>query len=148
MVLRTICIQQGRPWSVATAVGAAATAYGAGKPGTFGIPALLSTAPPTLGACSGLAISGGLPNGVAFLIAGAASLQQPFDGGTLLVAPQFVLSLGNLDGSGTAMIPLAIPNLATLCGAAVSFQAFVLDPGAAGPYHTAQTNGMNWVLGS
>jgi hypothetical protein len=58
------------------------------------------------------------------------------------------LPLG-LDGTGSATIPLGIPPYTPLCGLKLYFQIMLAgDPGATGSQKTAQTNGLEWILGS
>ncbi len=128
---------------------AAVVAYGTGKPGTNGIPTLSSLVPPTLGLTSNLTITGGLPGASAvFVFLGIAPATIPFDAGTLLVAPVLILALPALGSSGDLTVPVAIPADPNLCGFTVRFQVGFLDRLAAGPYHTALTNGLHWTLGS
>lgn len=126
---------------------AAATSYGSGKAGSFGVPTLSSTNLPILNSTSDLTIRGGLPGAAPVLLfAGFAPAALPFDGGALLVNPTFVVTLPGLDGSGGFVLP--IPLTASTCGLHVYFQAMFIDPGASGFNHTAQTNGLDWTIGS
>jgi hypothetical protein len=125
---------------------AATTSYGTGKAGSFGTPALSSTNPPKLGTMAELKLSGGLPgaSGV-FLFAGISPASLSFDDGSLLVNPFLILPLPSLDGAGS--LTLAVPLTTWACGASLYLQAMFVDPGATGPYSTAQTNGLHLTLG-
>ncbi len=122
--------------------------YGAGKPGTNGVPVLFSVNPPVLGGSSTLKLVSGAPNaGPAFLFLGLGPASVPFDGGVLLVVPALSLNLPSLDVSGELTLPAAIVRDAKLCGVSLYMQVFVVDPGAAGFYHTAQSNALWWIFG-
>lgn len=126
---------------------ASAVAYGIGKPGALGVPTLASNAPPALSTTSNLTLTGGLPGATpTILFAGVSPASLPFDGGSLLVNPGFVVNLPPLDSSGGFTLPVPIDN--SLCGLHVYFQVTFYDPSAAGFYHTALSNGLHWTLGS
>jgi Tol biopolymer transport system component len=105
--------------------------YGAGFPGTLGIPTFTSRADPVLGTtldCD-LASSSGLPS-IAIVVIGLQRADLPSSwGGHLLVLP-FVTELLALPSSGV-QFGGAIPGDASLCGLVVDLQALELDPGAA-----------------
>jgi hypothetical protein len=131
---------------VGCASSATATAYGVGKPGTFGVPVLSSTNPPILNTTADLTLTGGLPGaGPVVLFAGFAPAALAFDGGTLLANPTFIVNLPPLDGGGGFVLP--VPVGPTTCGLHLYFQVMFVDPGASGFYQTAQTNGLDWTLG-
>ena len=117
-------------------------------PGTAGVPALSSSAPPALGQVADLTITNVLP-GVHPVIQffGLAPGSFPFDGGTLLVNPLLV-SVFNLPfGPQSVSLQFQVPLDPSLCGLDLYFQYMIVDPGAAGFYQTAQTNGQRWTLG-
>jgi FG-GAP-like repeat len=122
--------------------------YGAGKPGSNGVPILASLGPPKLGAASGISITNGLAGAPSLLFVGVLQAAIPFDLGTLLVQPLVALSLPSFDGNGDLSLPYVISNDAALCGVELRFQAMFVDPAAPGPLHTAQTNGLRWVFGA
>ncbi len=127
---------------------ASATPFGIGKPGSIGTPSLTSTSPPALGTVSDLTITGGRPaTGPVFVIVGLTRASIPFDGGTLLVTPTATVVLPALDGTGSLTVPVPLVAGVASCGASVYFQAMFVDPGAAGFNHTAQSNGLHWILG-
>ena len=109
---------------------AAARAYGSGHPGTNGVPGLAPSANPVLGTTIDLTLfnSSGTATTAALLAGFApASLATPF-GGTLLV--QVVANATIPLPAGGARVPQPIPNVSSLCGRSVFFQALQLDPGA------------------
>lgn len=121
---------------------------GSGKSGTNGAPVLSAAHLPFLGAAESITISNGFPGAPAFLIVGANGTAIPFDLGMLLVVPTLVLTLPALDATGTLTLPFVLPDDSLLCGKSVYFQAIVIDPGAPGYYHTAQTNMLKFTFGS
>ncbi len=128
---------------------AAAVPYGAGKPGTNGVPVLSSTAPPVLGGLSDLTISNGLAGaGPVLLFVGFSSTSLPFDGGALLVNPSLTLTLPPLGPAGSLTLPAPLPPDPTLCGLSLFTQAMYADPAAGGFNQSAQTNGLQWTFGS
>lgn len=126
-----------------------ATNYGAGKPGTFGIPTLTALVPPTVPTPAfTIRLANGLPGALPVLFLGFTPLSNPFDGGTLLANPVFVLPLVPYPGSGQIDLTFPFCDVAAYCGATAYLQAMFVDPGAAGFYMTAQTAGLTITLGS
>lgn len=126
------------------ATAAQALSYGSGKPGWFIVPKMTST-PPRLGSTATLSLTYPVPmSGV--LLVGLKPLQLPFDGGTLLVEP-IAFKPFTFNVAGKAVLPFPIPADAQLCGSNVYFQALFVDPLVSGPFHTAQTDGIHWVIG-
>ncbi len=125
---------------------AQASSIGVGKPGTHGVPLLTSSAP-TLGPPTVLTIGNGLPGAYPMLFAGLVPAAIPFDGGQLVVQPLIATILPPLGGNGSLAIPITLPTGLGLSGLTVYLQAMFFDPGAAGPYHTAQTPGLAWSIG-
>lgn len=123
--------------------------YGQGKPGSSGLPPVLSGVNlPAIGSTSTVRIAGGLPGAVPFLVLGLAPATLPFDGGTLLVDPLLIISIpAPIAADGTLTISGPIPNDPSLCGLELYHQVFYVDPGAAGFYHVALTNGLLRTLG-
>ena len=104
-----------------------------------------------MSALADLTLSGGLPGASPVLMfIGFAPAALPFDGGTLLATPTFTVSLPPLNGAGSISIPIpiALDTTPAGCGVHLYFQAIFADPGAAGFYHSAQTNGLDWTIGS
>ncbi|MBX3463414.1 MAG: agmatine deiminase family protein [Planctomycetes bacterium] len=124
---------------------AVATPYGAGKPGSNGVP-LLAAAPPVLGSAFALSLQDALPNGFFVLLLGGAPAAIPFDGGTILV-DAFAAELAPLDAAGAFTTAVPLPDWPFLCGVPFYFQAWVQDdPGATG-MGWAASNGVELVLG-
>jgi Tol biopolymer transport system component len=119
--------------------------YGAGFPGTHGVPALTSRSNPVLGSSlvMDLGNSSGL-NSVALLFIGYQQTDIPSTwGGDLLVLPVVTLLLG-LPKSG-AVVTGVVPMQPPLCGFSVDLQAIELDPGAA--KGVSFTQGLELMLG-
>lgn len=118
---------------------AAWTDYGAGFPGTLGIPSLTAQTDPVLGAnlTVDVANSSGQPT-VGLLLVGTqrANLPTRF-GGTLLVLPDLVGPI--FFNSGPATFVAAVPRDFDLAGAVLDVQAVEVDPGAA--------NGLSFTAG-
>jgi hypothetical protein len=126
----------------------ATTSYGAGKPGTLGIPQLVAVGAPDLGVPSGLRLVNGLPGAVPILVVGLAPAALPFDGGTLLVQPDAIVTLPAISANGSLAIDFDEREDVDLCGVSLHYQVFFVDPGAAGALHTAQSNAVTRELGS
>jgi Tol biopolymer transport system component len=114
------------PWPVASW-----SNYGAGFPGTLGIPGLTSNADPQYGATITIAVDNSLgADTVALLLPGLARASIPTSaGGTILVSPLlFVpvsLPAAGLDADYT------VPHDPAFCGFVVDLQALEIDAGAA-----------------
>lgn len=123
--------------------------YGLGKPGSTGIPSLAAVGVPAIPSTAMiLRINGALPGASAILFVGLAQLALPFDKGLLLVNPFLSIALPPIGANGRLDIPTAFGEDPGLCGVHVDMQVMYFDPGAAGPYHTAQSNGLEIVFGS
>jgi hypothetical protein len=126
---------------------AMAKSFGTGKPGTAGVPHLAFDHPPVVGESVSMKLSNALPGATPFLFWGPASTAVPFDGGQLYVSGFHLLALQGVDSSGGVDTVLAVPADPALCGLQISFQAMFVDPGATGAFQTAQSNGVEVVLG-
>src|SRR5262249_54650667 len=123
--------------------------YGTGKPGTNGVPQLAALDPPFLGAPSTVQLTHGLPGAIPIMLAGLSSQSVPFDKGTLLVTPTFVVPLQiPIDASGSFSLTVALPGDTSLCGLTLYEQMMFVDPAATGFHHSAQTNGLARTFGS
>lgn len=119
--------------------------YGAGQPGTAGIPSLTAGADPSLGAAITIDIGNslGLPTlGFLFLGFGQASIPIP-QGGTILV--DFAAIVPVALAPGVTSFPAEIPVRVEFCGATAYLQAFELDVNA--PGGLSSTPGLELVLG-
>lgn len=130
------------------AANALSSTYGAGKPGTNGVPLLDSVNLPYVPSTTSIRVTNGRPFTPSTLFVGLAPLAAAFDGGQLLVNPTFIIALPPFDAAGSITIPGVLGDDPSLCGIAVYHQVMFGDPGAAGFYHTAQTNGLVRTLGS
>ena len=118
--------------------------YGNATAGTGGIaPQLAATGTATLGNTPSLDVTDGLANAPGVLFLGTKT-SAPVVGGTLLVLPALTLPLG-LDPTGTASLPLGIPNDQAFVGGTINFQALFLDAGA--PQSVSMTNGLETWIG-
>ena len=119
--------------------------YGAGLPGTLGVPALTTPANPVLGTSVSIDVgnSSGLYS-VALLFLGYQRADIPSAwGGDLLLIPSVTELLG-LPPSGTSFGG-SLPDRADLCGFIVDCQAIELDPGAT--RGVSFTTGLELILG-
>ncbi|HET6163444.1 MAG TPA: hypothetical protein VFG37_07225 [Planctomycetota bacterium] len=125
---------------------AASVPYGAGWPGTNGIPSLSSSGNPVFGVPSTLSIGNSYGAWTPALVAlglGRASIPTRA-GGTLLVdAPHFVVEA--IPPSGLSP-PFTVPFDPALCGLVVDLQALELDPGASAGI--SFTPGIEWTFGN
>ncbi len=109
---------------------AIASSYGAGWPGTLGIPTLVESGDPVLGANLTVTISNSLganTPGLVLIGLAEANVLTP-KGGTLLVAPLLWIPL--LIHAAGESLSGSLPNDPALCGVAVHLQALELDAGA------------------
>ena len=121
------------------------TNYGAGFPGTNGVPSFTSQADPVLGTTVTFDLANSYGNGtVGLVLVGYQETLVPTNkGGDLLVVPAFTL-LVTLAPGGIS-IDCDFPSDESLCGLEVFAQTLELDPGAAkGMSFTA---GLKLVLG-
>ena len=147
-----IFIQQTIPlsvWDLAfqTWVSSPATMsnYGAGHPGTNGIPSLTSSAAPVLGTTPNLLVGNSAgASTIAVIFFGDTPISAPTPwGGTALVFP--FTSIAGVMAPGGSPFPLAIPLDHALCGYTLFMQAIVFDAGASHGF--AFTPGLVYVLG-
>jgi Beta-propeller repeat len=123
--------------------------FGAGKPGTFGVPVFTATGLPAVPSSTMvLSVSNALPGAAPLLFLGFQPGAIPFDKGTILVQPALILALPPFNALGRLDLPTAFGEDAGLCGLSIYLQVVFGDPGAIGFYHTAQTNGVQLVFGS
>jgi hypothetical protein len=128
------------------AVPGSSASYGAGHPGTNGIPGLASSAIPQLGTTPLLLLgnsAGAATFGALFFGFARSSQPTPF-GGTALV--QFVASVSLGVPAAGAQFGFGIPNNPAYCGLIVDVQGVVLDAGAS--QGIAFTTGLELVVGS
>lgn len=128
--------------------GGSYTNYGAGKPGTQGVPLLRGLGFPNTSNPISLQVSGGLPGAGGVWLIGARRAALPIPPlGSLLVDPlitvPFVLKTG-VD-SGSFALDYTVPNDPAWKGARVACQAFLIDAGASGG--VSHTAGVEAVFG-
>ena len=120
--------------------------FGSGWPGTQGVPAFTSRSNPVLGSTLTLDIENSLgapTQGWLFLGTSPASLATPW-GGTLLVTPSFLVSLG-IPATGSTPGGL-LPADPTLDGLSLYLQVLEADPGASDGF--SFTPGLELRLGT
>jgi Tol biopolymer transport system component len=105
--------------------------YGAGFPGTLGVPSLTASANPVFGASFTIDVGNSLgATTSALLLIGLQRASIPTSaGGTLLV--DLLLSMPLSLPAGGLSLPAGFPHDPALCGVTVDLQAIELDPGAA-----------------
>lgn len=134
--------------STTCATPASTANYGAGKPGSLGVPGLAALVLPKVPTKPfGIRISNGLPGALPVLFLGPAPLNLAFDGGALRAFPTFILFLLPFDAAGNSDAFGPICDVPVYCGVSVYMQAMFVDPLATGYYHTAQTPGLTLTLG-
>jgi Tol biopolymer transport system component len=122
------------------------TNYGAGYPGTYGVPSLTSQQFPSLGATITIDLSNSYAQPtIGFFVLGLQRASLPTKwGGDLLVLPAVIqpitFSYGGDSFTGT------IPDDVALCGVSIDLQGIEADPGAA--YGVSFSQGLELVIGS
>ncbi|MFO0984594.1 MAG: integrin alpha [Planctomycetota bacterium] len=123
--------------------------YGAGYPGTNGVPSLTSSDIPVICRTIDLIVTNSLGSTLpALFIAGVTpgSIPNP-SGGTVLVSPPWVLQPFVLPGAG-ASLPFTVLCDTAFCGLTIYLQVLEQDPGAGGPHQdVSSTPGLALVLG-
>ena len=122
-------------------------AYGTGKPGTNGIPVLDGNGSPVAGELHVLQLSNALIGATPFLVWGLVPGATGFDDGELYVLDLHVVTLPTVSVLGTVGVGWDVPDDPAFCGVDVYAQALFIDPGAGGPLHTAQSNGLRLTIG-
>jgi Subtilase family len=129
-------------------VPASNSTYGAGKPGTHGVPLLTALDEPVLGTTTTVRIENGLPGALPLLFLGVAQQNIPFDGGALLNNATWIIQIPiGILPDGTLPLIGTLPYDPALCGFSLYHQVMFVDPGAAGYYHLAQTAGLKQTFG-
>lgn len=127
---------------------AATAEFGDGKPGFWGLPRLECIEPPVLGEVTTLRLSNVTVTSYAWLLFGLTPAALPFDLGMIYVDAPIFIPLGFVDGSGTLDVSYPISMSPSWCGVTLTHQVLSLDPGAAGPVGTSQTNAVVLIPGS
>lgn len=123
-----------------------AESYGEGKPGTLGVP-LLESSLAVPGANHVLGLSNVLVGTAPLLMWGLEQTALPLDGGTLLVWDPLFIVMPVVGPLGQVGVGWNVPLNPVICGVELFAQALLLDPGAGGEYHTAQSNGVHMTIG-
>jgi hypothetical protein len=129
---------------------AAGVDYGTGAGSAPGVPSLTTTFPPQMGNSTGLTLTN--PDATARglgLLLGQARASIPFLHGQLLVGDiALVLSLPAPALGATSIGPFSIPNVASMCGQRVTWQAIIaVVPTGGFPHGLTLTNGTEWTFG-
>jgi hypothetical protein len=119
--------------------------YGAGYPGTLGVPGLTASAAPVFGTTINVDLDNSLgANTPGLLFAGVSQAQiLTSAGGALLVNPILIMPVVVLAGGDS--FPASIPSDWSLCGVQVDLQVLELDAGA--PKGISFTPGLDLVFG-
>lgn len=134
------------PPSVGCANLAATATHGVGKAGMGGMPKLTALTDPALSQTFSVELTGGPAHFPGWLLIGATATDIPFDLGHVYVGGAYLLPF-TTDGQGRATWSNLVPASAQ-CGSTTHVQAmFWNDPGAAGPYHTSQSQRLTFVVG-
>ena len=126
---------------------ATAETYGTGKPGSFGVPVLELTSTPVIGESVVVRIEDGLVGAQPFIVWGLTAATIPFDGGELYVGDPHLILMPTVSLLGTSGAGWDVPNDPAICGTEFALQTMFLDPGAGGPFHTAQSKGLAATIG-
>ena len=126
---------------------ASSTSLGGGKPGSVGIPELSSNSVPVPGQNDVLALKNALVGASPFLLWGLDQAAIPFDEGILHMSDPHLVPMPVVSGLGQVGIGWTVPSNPAICGVSIYVQAMFIDPGASGGYYTAQSNGLELVIG-
>jgi hypothetical protein len=120
--------------------------YGAGWPGTLGIPSLTASNPPVLGEPITVDVgnSAGVATGALLFLAFAKGNTTTSAGGTLLVTPPWLAVPLALPAAGLALAG-TLPSDILLCGLELDLQVLEADPGAS--HGISFTPGLELLLG-
>lgn len=133
-------------WRVDGCAPASQQTYGAGFPGTLGVPPIAASTNPVLGGNTTVDVGNSLGTATfGVVVIGLTPFSAPMPwGGTLLAFPDASVFLAV--PSGGASLPLSIPFNPSFCGLSLFFQGGIFDSGAAAGI--ANTQGLELVLGS
>ena len=121
--------------------------FGTGKPGSNGVPLLTALSNPVAGKSHVVSLKNALIGAQPVLVWGLFEGSSGFDGGELLIADPHLIALPTVGVLGQVGVGWSVPDDPAACGLDVFAQAFFIDPGAAGPLHTAQSNGLRLTIG-
>ena len=104
--------------------------FGAGWPGTLGVPTLTPNGEPALGTTLDVAVTSSAPaSALALLLVGSTSAAIPWRGGTLLVLPDLTTQFFTLPAAGTTLSE-DLPDDPALALLGLYVQLAIVDPGA------------------
>ena len=137
-------------WELATAVPASVIGYGAGCPGTAGVPVLGAVGVPRLGSTTfALSLANARPTAPAGLLFAELPENVAVGGGcTLLVSAPFLSVSLTTDAAGGASVPLPVPGATSLLGLELRLQGVVADPLGSLGGGACTTAGLLLVLGT
>lgn len=119
------------------------TDLGGALPGSTGSPVLAGSGPLLVHSSMSLSLTGARPNAAAWLFLGLSRIDAPLLGGTLIPAPDVVVSPLVTNGSGaitlSAILPPGIP-----LGASLYFQYWIAEP--ANPVGASASNGLQGAI--
>jgi Tol biopolymer transport system component len=120
--------------------------YGAGFPGTLGVPTLTMSAPPVIGSVVSLDVSNslGAPT-TGIMLFGFAAVDFPTRAGGHILADPLLILPGPLDAAGASYHD-EIPRDDRACGLSIFVQVLEIDPGAA--HNISFTPGIEIHFGS
>ncbi len=121
--------------------------YGAGKPGSLGVPIITGNLPfiPSTWNLNGTLT---MANQFGIVVFGQTQTALPFDGGTVLASPDVLEIVLTGAGLGPWTFPVTIPNSPSLNGASTFWQFWMPnDPAAAGD-HWAASAGLKMTMGN
>ena len=121
--------------------------FGTGKPGSNGVPVLGTLSAPLPGTKHVIGLKNALVGASPVLVWGLIQGTSGFDGGELLIADPHIVPLPVVGVLGQVGVGWNVPDDPAACGLDLFAQAFFIDPGAAGPLHTAQSNGLRLSIG-
>ena len=120
--------------------------FGDGKPGSNGVPVLEGSVP-VPGESNLIGLKNALVGAQPVLVWGLTQVTSGFDGGELHVGDPHLAVLPPIGVIGQVGIGWDVPSDPAFCGLDLFAQAFFIDPGAAGPLHTAQSNALRLTIG-
>ena len=127
---------------------ASTATYGVGKAGILGVPSWQALNNPTLPSAGfQLSLANAAPSSFAMLAAGVAQASIPFDGGTLLVQPQFAAFFLVTNPVGQVNASVVLPANPVLCGNTIFTQMLIQDTSLTSFFQVSMSNGLIIILG-
>jgi hypothetical protein len=128
---------------------AAMATYGASEMDSLGnLPTLNALSLPKVPSFAlNIQVANARPNASVIMLLGASPVALPFDGGTLLVAPSFILGVGATDAAGQLLLSTGVNENPNFCGSSVYMQAAIADRSSPSLYKVTLTNGLQLTFG-